>query len=339
LTALGSGLSLAFRLNWGLGRLLHEIVLGDKVPRIHFSVDDLARVKMVTGLGVVAESVFALDLFTRQGGNFASWRSRVRVRLGGRLGGIERLTFRRKPLSELLWLVGRSDSEAGQEPVEPWRRQVAEAVFEFGNAAVVPYWDQALKHLRAERDDRGRIAISGGLDGLFGTLHPALRWESPVLHVPGDDDRDVHLDDRGLLLSPALFLAPKTCLFIDRGGADAPVLAFSTNANAGSVSDVDNPDEAGGQALGALVGHTRAAALQVLDDSCSTSELAQRLGISIAGASKHATVLREAGLIRSARNRNTVLHTLTPLGIALLSRTGSTVGSRWGSPAGVNVPA
>ena len=43
-----------------------------------------------------------------------------------------------------------------------------------------------------------------------------------------------------------------------------------------------------------------------------------RLGISLAGASKHAKVLRKAGLVTTSRHRNTALHTLTPLGFALL---------------------
>jgi DNA-binding transcriptional ArsR family regulator len=291
------------------------------VSRIHFSVGDLAQVRMVTGLGVVAESVFALDLFGRPGVLFGQWRKRVRVRLGSRLNAIEQLVGDQPPLSELLWMIERPESPGGHGSAQTHVRQVAEAVFEFGNAAVVPYWEQGLKHLRAERDDRGRIAISGGIDWLLGTLHPALRWEPPVLHVPGGPDRDVYLDDRGLLLSPALFLAPRTCVYIEPDDVGAPILAFSTRFNGATTIDVDDPDDTGGQALGALVGHTRAAALQVLSDSCTTSELAQRLGISIAGASKHATVLRKAGLIRTARNRNAVLHTLTPLGVALLQRT------------------
>jgi DNA-binding transcriptional ArsR family regulator len=42
------------------------------------------------------------------------------------------------------------------------------------------------------------------------------------------------------------------------------------------------------------------------------------LGISQAAASQHATVLRNAGLLISQRDRNTVLHTLTALGQAML---------------------
>jgi DNA-binding transcriptional ArsR family regulator len=58
--------------------------------------------------------------------------------------------------------------------------------------------------------------------------------------------------------------------------------------------------------------------LRALSTGATTSEIAQRLAISPASASEHATVLRNAGLIASGRERNTVIHALTPLGQTLL---------------------
>ncbi len=58
--------------------------------------------------------------------------------------------------------------------------------------------------------------------------------------------------------------------------------------------------------------------LQAADEGCTTGEMARRLHISAAAASQHTTVLRNAGLLVSQRERNTVLHTLTPLGRAVL---------------------
>ncbi|MEU8191559.1 winged helix-turn-helix domain-containing protein, partial [Micromonospora carbonacea] len=75
---------------------------------------------------------------------------------------------------------------------------------------------------------------------------------------------------------------------------------------------------AGRDALAALLGRTRAAVLEATDAGCTTGEVARRLRISPAAASQHATVLRNAGLLVSHRDRNTVLHTLTPLGRAIL---------------------
>jgi DNA-binding transcriptional ArsR family regulator len=73
-----------------------------------------------------------------------------------------------------------------------------------------------------------------------------------------------------------------------------------------------------GAALAALVGRNRAAVLRTIADGCSTTELADRVGISLAAASQHASILRDAGLITTHRQGSAVLHVLTPLGVELL---------------------
>jgi DNA-binding transcriptional ArsR family regulator len=66
------------------------------------------------------------------------------------------------------------------------------------------------------------------------------------------------------------------------------------------------------------VGRNRAAVLASIADGCTTTELAGRAGISVAAASQHASVLRDAGLIVTRRQGGAVLHLLTPLGAELL---------------------
>ena len=73
-----------------------------------------------------------------------------------------------------------------------------------------------------------------------------------------------------------------------------------------------------GAALSALVGRNRAAVLGAIAGGCTTTELAGRVGISLASASQHASVLRDAGLITTHRQGSAVLHVLTPLGAELL---------------------
>jgi DNA-binding transcriptional ArsR family regulator len=75
------------------------------------------------------------------------------------------------------------------------------------------------------------------------------------------------------------------------------------------------------QALSALIGQTGAAALRAVTAACTSSQLAARLGISLADASQHASVLRQSGVITTRWARNNVLHTVTPLGMALLGGT------------------
>jgi DNA-binding transcriptional ArsR family regulator len=168
--------------------------------------------------------------------------------------------------------------------------------------------------------------LDGGVDALLSSLRPAIRWDGEVLEVPNyPADREIHLAGRGLVLVPSFFccrvpvaladpaLPPVLVYPVDRLGglADGPGRAATPGADA---------RETGRDALAALLGRTRAAVLEAMDDGCSTGEVARRLMITPGAASQHATVLRNAGLLLSRRDRNTVIHTLTPLGRAILNR-------------------
>jgi DNA-binding transcriptional ArsR family regulator len=60
------------------------------------------------------------------------------------------------------------------------------------------------------------------------------------------------------------------------------------------------------------------------------AQLARRVGVSAASVSQHTAVLREAGLIHTSRIGKAVLHTMTPLGTALLNESpGRSPDDRW----------
>ncbi|MFJ8628658.1 ArsR/SmtB family transcription factor [Kitasatospora sp. NPDC093550] len=266
---------------------------------------------MVAGLGPLTEGVFALHRFVNSGSVlFQPWRVRVRAALGARTAELELLAQQTPNLTDLVELLGPPGQGEGQSGT-------AALLNRFTQVAVLPHWTDIRPQLERVRDARGRIAIAHGAERLLSAIHPRLHWSAPVLEVRGGPDRDVHLNGRGLVLSPSFFLSDPSCVFVDddrEAGGPAVVFPIGSAVKPG-LWEAWESDE---QALGALVGHTRAAALQALTDSCTTGELAERLGISLAGASKHAAVLRRAGLITTARNRNTALHTLTSLGMALL---------------------
>ncbi|AOS64076.1 ArsR/SmtB family transcription factor [Actinoalloteichus hymeniacidonis] len=281
---------------------------------------------MVSTLGPVVESVFALDLFGQQRGSRAArWRRRVREQLGTGLTAVQQLNRECRAVPDLLWLLRRQEADGdhlgADHDARVAARRLAATVFIFCRAAILPYWSKMQAHLESERDVRGRMAITNGVETLLSALHPKVSWNSPVLEIASEQDHDVYLDGRGLVLSPSLFLLEKNCVFIDsEKQSGMPALIFSVQSDPHELSDPFDVWESGDRALGALVGATRAAALRALVESGTTGELSDRLGISLSGASKHATVLRKAGLIITSRNRATALHTLTPLGMALLQR-------------------
>ncbi|MEU9455675.1 winged helix-turn-helix domain-containing protein [Streptomyces sp. NPDC048277] len=308
--------------------------------RIHFTAEDLARLHMPAGLGLLTESALALRLFADSGNvTFHGWRRQLRVELGQRSAAFEVLARSNESIDELVNLVhcGERPADTGPRPANSRQAAMMSTLADFSHAAVRPYWAQVRTMLEAIRDASGRIMIASGAERLLGSLHPRLRWNAPVLELHRGPERDVYLAGRGLVLSPSFFLPEQTCLFVEATGPNGrPAVLFPVNNPAKAEFSRQCAGDA--EALGALVGHTRAAALQVLTESCTTSELAKRLNLSLAGASKHASILRRAGLIMTTRSRNTALHTLTPLGVALLdSRTPDA--RRFAQPQAVRVPA
>ncbi|MFD7021378.1 ArsR/SmtB family transcription factor [Promicromonospora sukumoe] len=224
---------------------------------------------------------------------------------------ISRLAHGRTPH---LWMRDLADGTA------PALRGLGVAMRSYHEQAVGPYWSGILAAVDVDRAARTRAWVAGGTEQALRTLHPAIRWEHPVLSVATAAERDVHLAGRGLLIVPSYFCnrAP-----ISLADPELPPLLIypiaheqawpGTGPATGSEARAD-----GGRPLTALLGRTRAAVLRALGTGATTSELAQRLEISPASASEHATVLRNAGLVSSGRERNTVLHALTPLGRTLL---------------------
>ncbi|MEV1142995.1 helix-turn-helix domain-containing protein [Micromonospora sp. NPDC049799] len=198
-------------------------------------------------------------------------------------------------------------------------RSLTEAMTEYHALAVGPYWDRIQAAVGADRARRSRALLDGGVEGLLASLRPTVRWESGVLEVHDyPRSRELHLDGRGLLLVPSFFCARTPVALLDP--ALPPVLVYPVDRLGGLTPSTDGRPAAppGREALAALVGRTRAAVLEASEEGCTTGEIARRLHISAAAASQHATVLRNAGLLVSHRDRNTILHTLTPLGRAVL---------------------
>ncbi|WP_079148739.1 ArsR/SmtB family transcription factor [Streptomyces agglomeratus] len=181
----------------------------------------------------------------------------------------------------------------------------------YHRAAVEPYWPHIQARVEADRAARGRALLDGGADELLTSLPPMLRWRPPVLEADYPVDRDLYLRGRGLLLQPSFFCRGTPVVY--RDPHLPPVLVYPV-----THADAPVPADDPGPPLGRLMGQTRSTVLGTIGSGCTTSELARRAGVSLASASQHACVLREAGLVVTLRHGNAVLHTLTPLGAALL---------------------
>lgn len=219
---------------------------------------------------------------------------------------------------------------AGRQPLPWWARHMADdpshlkrlhaGLASLYELLVAPHWKRLTRQFAAERAVRMRQVISGGVERMLTQADPRwLRWNPPVLEIRTLDgaEHDLYLRGRGILLVPSWFLTrvmvgictdpPILCYPASQDGA---VQALTTSAPGNVRSRTET-----------LLGQTRATVLATVAEhpACSTKELAALTDIAPASASEHATVLREAGLICTVRHRNSVLHSPTELGIALLN--------------------
>ncbi|MFG2292081.1 ArsR/SmtB family transcription factor [Streptomyces sp. NPDC048603] len=206
--------------------------------------------------------------------------------------------------------------------------RLARALADHHRVALAPYWTRAEQYLGDQAGLLGRLIATDGISAALRSLAPALRWEPPAPEVPGYVSwrglpyEEFRLGGRGLVLAPSLFCGPVPQLFAPPDDGPA-LLVFSPPRSPAEIRAVWSPPRSAGgthKALAALLGGTRATVLAVLGhgQGSTTTELARRLGISPSSASQHTGVLREAGLVSSTRHRNTVRHTLTRQGLALL---------------------
>ncbi|MFC0004509.1 ArsR/SmtB family transcription factor [Micromonospora siamensis] len=276
----------------------------------------------MNSLGVLAETIFALDSLDDSGsGVFRRWRQRVRHELERQGSPTRILPPPLRPLSSLLWLIDRGPQRGLDELAEMGcnPQRISAAVQDFSRVAIKPYWERMSAYREIEREARGRMVLTGGTESILANLGARTTWQAPVLEISRADSRDVHLDGRGLLLAPAVFLSDRAVFIESHRVLGRPAVLFPALPDQAMASALWKEPVNSTAGLAALMGHTRAAVLRELANSASTGELAERLGISPAGASQHATVLRKAGLITTQRQRNTVLHVPTRLGMALLT--------------------
>lgn len=192
-------------------------------------------------------------------------------------------------------------------------RDTAKAVRTGYDLLIGPYWTRIKESFARERAQRTGKLADGGVGAMLASLPGVESWDGRVLRTGYPDDRTVHLAGRGLVLLPSYFCWGHPVTWIDP--SLPPVLVYQAHHRRGVdlVSPVLSPH------LVTLLGRTRAECLRLLLAPRTTTELADRLGVSAGAASKQASVLRDSGLVTTSRHGKTVRHNATTLGIALLA--------------------
>ncbi|GIG69432.1 ArsR/SmtB family transcription factor [Phytomonospora endophytica] len=178
--------------------------------------------------------------------------------------------------------------------------------------AIAPHWRRMRALLEAEVFHRARVLAAEGAVGLLNSLHERVGWEENTLSIAHKwCSDDATLSANGLLLVPTVFVWPAVRTV---ASPDNPQLAYPPR---GVGTLWETPGEAPA-ALAAVLGKGRARLLVELSSPASTTDLAQRTGMTPGGVSQHLRVLREAGLITPHRLGHSVLNIRTPAADTLL---------------------
>lgn len=325
--------------------------------KIHFAEQDLTRIRVLDAPDPLWETVLSLHLLQDRAVNplFSGWQRETRATLDRSSGMLTTLAPPVGYSADFLTPVaGLPDLEAGIDavletpkqrlreettllagarPLSSWNadladarppalRQLGSALRQYFAGALAPHWASIKNAVGADATARGRALLGGGVERLLSTLHPAIRWRSSTLEVDYPVDQEMHLQGRGLTLVPSFFCWRTPVTLLDP--VLPPVLVYPVGRSFGWEAPIVT------RSLENLLGRTRASVLCAVGAATliSTNDLAKVLGISAAGASQHATVLREAGVIGTERRSGAALHSVTELGSALLASPSAEFGCR-----------
>lgn len=177
-----------------------------------------------------------------------------------------------------------------------------------------PHWPRMRALLEGEVLDRARRLAQRGPEGVLHELCPRVRWRAPVVEVDKHHDCEVSLDGAGLRLIPLVFAKSILVVALDIPGEFA--LSYIPRGTAGLW---EAPEAAPEEPIELLLGRGRAAVLQALETTSSTSALSLALGVSPSTVSEHLAVLDHAGVVRRRRVGRLVHYEVTDTGEALLA--------------------
>ncbi|WP_415949443.1 ArsR family transcriptional regulator [Streptomyces sp. KLOTTS4A1] len=176
---------------------------------------------------------------------------------------------------------------------------------------VRPDWDRRRRILEADISARtaqlGRGGWSAALDG----LRPGMRWLGDGrLRINAHANPPRQLDATRLLFVP---VTPKSGWVAWRADGSCHALVYSCSGALAEAGRSRVP-----QALGALLGPSRARVLVLLDTPKSTSQLVALTGQGLGSVGRHLRILLDAGLAVRSRSGRSVLYFRSAAGEVLL---------------------
>ena len=180
---------------------------------------------------------------------------------------------------------------------------------------LAPDWAQLRAILERDVVHRAGRLAGGGWATALADVHPQVRYADGSVEIPArQDEGEVDLAGRGLLLVPSVFVWPHVAYGFDPPWPPALIYPARGVAALWSRDPTGSPN-----GLARLLGPTRAAILTALDEPASTTQLVAALHLSVGGVGDHLAALRAAGVVSRARTGRSVLYLRTSVGDALVA--------------------
>jgi DNA-binding transcriptional ArsR family regulator len=209
-------------------------------------------------------------------------------------------------------------------------RRLADAFARYWTVAIDPYWPAMRSVLDDDVASRAGELAKGGVGRLLTDLHPQISMRDEVLSIDKQHNCQQDLTGDGLVLVPSVFAWPN---LIFAAGPAGPVRLIYPARGVGHMWQTPRRAATSHDALGALLGRSRAAILLSLALPRSTTEIAVKLGQSPASVSEHLAVLRNSGLVVSWRSGRRVLYRRTALAASVIEASTPTYTGGSESPA------
>ncbi|WP_425953479.1 DUF5937 family protein [Xylanimonas sp. McL0601] len=194
------------------------------------------------------------------------------------------------------------------------RRRVTASLREYWRTCFEPWWPRMRAVLQADVVHRGQVISSAGMAAMFADLSPRVTFADGVVRVRLSTYARYRraTTGEGLTLVPTMFTRGASAPV---SAAEPPMVMYGVRG-AGTLWQAE--PRRSPRVLADLLGAPRAGLLTTLEAPASSTELAGRLGVTTSAVNQQLRLLRDAGLLTSARHGRSVLYLRSELGDALV---------------------
>lgn len=190
---------------------------------------------------------------------------------------------------------------------------LADSLRVYWRTAIEEHWPRIRALLEGDVMHRARVMALEGPAAVFDEMPPDVTYDDGLLQIRRTWEFETHLNGKGMVLVPLAFATPRVFVVIEE--PYQPTLCYPPR---GIATLWESGSEGDAGALDALLGGRRASILRALEVPLTTSDLADRVGVTPAAVSQQLAMLRESGLVTAQRDGPRVYSKISERGAELL---------------------